>query len=64
MFVNIAPQRDQARDVEDLGRHRSFIGPIAAEIETFRGRVGKDVVISIFLEIRELDPGADLDRQK
>jgi hypothetical protein len=64
VFMDIAAKRNQAGHVEDLGRDRLLIRAIAAEIEALGGRVGKDVVIGVFLQVRKFDFRSDLDGQQ
>jgi leucyl-tRNA synthetase len=33
VFVNVAAERDEAGDIEDLRGDGTFVGPVAAEIE-------------------------------
>src|SRR5207249_3114829 len=47
VLVNVTTNRDQAGNVKDYGRNRSFIRAITSEIETLRGRERKNIVIRI-----------------
>jgi hypothetical protein len=53
MLVNIATQRHQPWHIEDLRRNRFFLRPITAQVETLGGRVGKNIVVGVLLEIRK-----------
>jgi len=63
VFVNVATQSDESRDIEDLGWDWLFVGPVTAEIETFRGRVGKDIVIGVVV-VWKFHARADAHRQE
>ena len=63
MLVNVAPQCDQARLIENFCRDRAFLRAITANIESLGRRVGKDVVISV-VKVREFNPGPNSYREK
>ena len=55
VLVNVAAQRDESGHVKDLGGNRFFIGTISPEVETLGRRVGKNVMVSVLLLVREFD---------
>ncbi len=63
VFVNVAPQRDQTRLIKNLYGNWTFLRAITAEIKSFGGRVGKDVVVSV-VKIREFNLRTNSYREK
>jgi hypothetical protein len=62
VLVNIAPQCDQAGFVENNRRDRPFLPTIPSQIESFRKRIKKNIVIRV-IKIWKFNDGADLYRQ-
>src|SRR3954447_16004356 len=62
VLVNIAPQCDQTGFVENNRRHRPFLPTIPSQIESFRRRVRKNIVIRV-VKIWKFNSSADLYRQ-